>query len=46
MAEDQEKSEIAVYRTADGQTTLNVEVAQDTVWLTAVQMGELFQTTR
>jgi prophage maintenance system killer protein len=46
MAEDQEKPEIAVYRTADGQTTLNVEVAQDTVWLTAVQMGELFQTTR
>jgi prophage maintenance system killer protein len=46
MAENQEKSEIAVYRTADGQTTIDVEVAQDTVWLTTVQMAELFQTTR
>jgi hypothetical protein len=46
MTENQEKSEIAVYRTADGQTTIDVEVVQDTVWLTAVQMAELFQTTR
>jgi prophage maintenance system killer protein len=46
MKENQEKSEIAVYRTADGQTTIDVEISKDTVWLTAVQLTELFQTTR
>lgn len=33
------------YRTADGETRLEVRMESDSVWLTQAQMAELFQTT-
>ena len=40
------KAEIIVYQMDDTSTMLEVRVEDDTVWLTQVQMAELFQTTR
>ena len=37
---------IVIYRTADGQTTVDVKMDGDTVWLSQAQMAELFQTDR
>ena len=37
------QSEIIIYQTPDGATELNVNVGEDTVWLTQAQMTELFQ---
>lgn len=37
---------IVIYRTADGQTTVDVRMDGDTVWLSQAQMAELFQTNR
>ena len=37
---------IVIYRTADGQTTVDVRMDGDTVWLSQVQMAELFQKDR
>ena len=37
---------IVIYRTADGQTTVDVRMDGDTVWLSQAQMAELFQTDR
>ena len=37
---------IIIYRTADGQTTVDVRMEGDTVWLSQAQMAELFQTDR
>lgn len=34
---------IEIYKTKDGQTHLKVQVENDTVWLTQVQMTKLFQ---
>ena len=33
---------IVIYRTADGQTAIDVKLEQDTVWLSANQMSTLF----
>lgn len=41
--EMENKGNILVYQTIDGQTRLEVLLANDTVWLTADQMAELFQ---
>lgn len=41
--ENKNKGNIIVYQTIDGQTRLEVSLADDTVWLTADQMAELFQ---
>lgn len=41
--ENKNKGTIIVYQTTDGQTRLEVSLADDTVWLTADQMAELFQ---
>lgn len=46
MTKVQEKAEIVIYKTTNGGPSIEVTVTQDTVWLTAVQMVELFQTTR
>ena len=43
MKEDQK---IVIYQTEDGQTQIDVRLENDTVWLTQVQMAELFQTDR
>ncbi len=37
------QGEIIIYQTPDGRTELNVNVGDDTVWLTQAQMTELFQ---
>ena len=39
-------SEIILYQTEDGQTKVDVRLEQETVWLSQVQMAELFQTTK
>jgi hypothetical protein len=39
-------SEILLYQTEDGQTKIDVRLEGETVWLSQVQMAELFQTTK
>ena len=36
------KNKIAIYRSADGETRLDVKVDKETVWLNVSQMAELF----
>lgn len=43
MGEDTNKGNIILYQTPDGQTKIEVTLSNDTVWLTADQMAELFQ---
>ena len=38
------KSEIILYQTEDGRTTINVRLEDEMVWLTQVGMAELLQT--
>ena len=38
--------EILLYQTEDGQTRLEVQLQDETVWLSQAQMSELFQTTK
>lgn len=40
-----QKGEIAIYRTKDYQTEVQVRFEEETAWLTQKQMAELFQTT-
>jgi hypothetical protein len=40
------QGEIIIYQTPDGQTELNVQLEQETVWLTQKQIAELFGTQR
>lgn len=39
-------SEIIIYQTEDGKTKIDVRMEDETVWLTQMQMAELFQTTK
>ena len=41
-----EENQIVIYQTDDGQTAIDVRLENETVWLTQVQMAELFQTDR
>ncbi|MCD8099341.1 MAG: virulence RhuM family protein [Oscillospiraceae bacterium] len=41
-----EYGEIVVYQTEDGLTQLDVKLEDETVWLTQMQMAELFQTSK
>ena len=43
MEENQNKSEIILYQTEDGQTKIEVRLENETVWLTLNQLSELFQ---
>lgn len=43
MNEQENKGNIILYQTADGQAKIEVTLSDDTVWLTADQMAELFQ---
>jgi hypothetical protein len=36
-------SEIIIYQTEDGRTEIDVCMEDETVWLTQIQMAELFQ---
>jgi hypothetical protein len=40
------KSEIILYQTADGNTKIDVQLENETVWLNQAQMVELFPTTK
>ena len=40
------KGEIIIYQTKDGQTKIEVNFEEETVWLTQAKMAELFQTTK
>lgn len=40
---DENKGQIILYQTEDGQTKLEVQLREDTVWLSIDQMAELFQ---
>jgi hypothetical protein len=40
------KSEIIIYKTEDGQTKLDVRLENETVWLSQYQLADLFQTDR
>ena len=41
-----DNSEIIIYQTEDGCTKIDVRMDEETVWLTQIQMAELFQTTK
>lgn len=43
MNDQQDKGNIILYQTPDGQSKIEVTLSGDTVWLTADQMAELFQ---
>ena len=40
------KGEIIIYQTADGSTSLDVKLEQETIWLNQKQIAELFGTKR
>lgn len=42
----QEEGEIVVYQPEDGNITLDVTIAEETVWLSQLQMASLFATTK
>ena len=39
----EDKGQIILYQTADGESKIEVTLANDTVWLTIDQMADLFQ---
>ena len=39
-------AEIIIYQTEDGRAKIDVRMENQTVWLTQMQMAELFQTTK
>jgi hypothetical protein len=41
-----EKQDIIIYQSTDGEASFNVNVFEETVWLTQKQMAKLFETTR
>jgi hypothetical protein len=41
-----DKGEIIIYQPDDQSTLIEVRIEEETVWLTQMQMAELFQTTR
>lgn len=41
--ESQDKGQIILYQTQDGESKIEVTLVNETVWLTADQMAELFQ---
>ena len=43
---EESKGEIVIYKTKGGQSALEVKLQQETVWLTQVQMSQLFDKDR
>lgn len=43
MENIENKGEVVFYRTADGKSSLEVKMGEDTVWLRLNQMADLFQ---
>ena len=46
MKKDNQKSQIVIYKTKDGQIKIDVRFENKTVWLTQNALAELFQTTK
>ena len=46
MAKNNQKSQIIIYKTEDGQIKIDVRFDNETVWLTQNALAELFQTTK
>ena len=46
LLENNDKGQIIIYQSEDGQTNIDVLLEDETVWLTQQQMSELFQTSR
>lgn len=46
IKEEDGKGRVVLYQTPDGQTSLDVKLENDTVWLTQAQMASLFETTK
>ncbi len=46
MIQEQTDNQLVIYQTPDGQTVIDVNVKDETVWLSQVQMAELFQKDR
>lgn len=44
--EGMSKGEIIIYQTADGSTSLDIKLEQETIWLNQKQIAELFGTKR
>ncbi len=42
----EEQNQIVIYQTEDGQTSIDVKVEGESVWLSQQQMAELFMTNR
>ena len=42
----EQKPEIIIYRTPQGNTKIDVRLINETVWLTQQQLADLFQTTK
>jgi len=38
-----EQEQIVIYQAKDGQTQIDVQLKEDTIWLTQKQMSELFE---
>ncbi|HQR08440.1 MAG TPA: hypothetical protein PLN21_16545 [Gemmatales bacterium] len=45
MPDETPHSEIVLYQTEDGRTRIQCHFENETLWLTQVQLAELFQTT-
>ena len=41
-----DRGEIIIYQTEDGQTKIDVTMQDETVWLSQADMSKLFQTTK
>jgi len=39
-------SELLIYTSPDGKTRIDVQLEDETVWLSQIQMAQLFQTTK
>ena len=46
MKKDNQKSQIIIYKTEDGQTKIDIRFENETVWLTQTALAKLFQTTK
>ena len=46
MTDKEDKGQIVIYQSDDGQTNIDVRLEGETVWLSQQQMAELFQTSR
>ncbi len=46
MTDKEDKGQILIYQSDDGQTNIDVRLEGETVWLSQQQMAELFQTSR